>query len=229
MKEFKRGISRALGVAVGYLPIAMSFGAVSVQSGLSDGAAVSMSLWVYSGAAQFAALEGVRQNLSWLSIVLTMLLMGLRHIPMSLATKGIFGKFSRVQQLVLFHGLTDEAFALDLSDEPHGQSQSGASFSYYAGIHLFCWASWVIGTWLGCQLGSQLPERWLHFALPSLFLCLLSDGMSRRWSRDTLVVLGVGTALVLVTQQLGSVGILLSIIGMSVLASLLPGMNEEAS
>jgi len=224
MKEFKRGISRAFGVAVGYLPIAMSFGAVSVQSGLSDVAAVSMSLWVYSGAAQFAALEGVRQNLSWLSIVLTMLLMGLRHIPMSLATKGIFGKFSRIQQLVLFHGL-----ALDLSDEPRGQSQSNASFSYYAGIHLFCWASWVIGTWLGCQLGSQLPERWLHFALPSLFLCLLSDGMSRRWSRDTLVVLGVGIALVLVTQQLGSVGILLSIIGVSVLASLLPGMNEEAS
>jgi 4-azaleucine resistance transporter AzlC len=227
MKEFFRGISRALGVGVGYLPIAMSFGAVSIQSGLSDTAAVGMSLWVYAGAAQFAALEGVRQNLSWLSIVLTMLLMNLRHIPMSLATKGIFSDFSRGQQLVLFHGLTDEAFALDLSDKPRGQSQPKASLPYYVGIHLFCWASWVIGTWLGCKLGSLLPERWLQFALPSLFLYLLSDGMSRYWSRDVLVLLGVGIALVLATQQLGAFGVLMSIIGVAALASFLPGLDKS--
>lgn len=220
MKEFFKGITRALGVGFGYFPIAMSFGAVSIQSGLSDTAAVGMSLWVYAGASQFAALEGVRQNLSWFSIVLTMLLMNLRHIPMSLATKGIFGNFGWGNQLALFHGLTDEAFALDLSDEPRG-------LSYYAGIHLFCWASWVIGTWLGCQVGSQLPQRWLHFALPSLFLCLLSDGISRRWSREVLIVLGVGIAFVLATQQLKAFGILVSIIGVSVVASFLPGLDES--
>jgi predicted branched-subunit amino acid permease len=86
MQDFLKGVNRALGVGVGYVPIAISFGALATRSGLSDTAAVVMSVWVYAGAAQFAALEGIRQNLSWLSIVLTMLLMNLRHIPMSLAT-----------------------------------------------------------------------------------------------------------------------------------------------
>ncbi|MUL35943.1 AzlC family ABC transporter permease [Gloeocapsopsis dulcis] len=212
MQEFRTGCSRALGVGVGYVPIAISFGALATQSGLSDAAAVVMSVWVYAGAAQFAALEGIRQNLSWLSIVLTMLLMNLRHIPISLAINPIFNRFDRKQQLFLAHGLTDEAFALDVSDKPR-------SWHYYTGIHLFCWLSWILGTWIGCQLGQQIPAQWLQFALPSLFICLLIDNI-KTWNQQIILTILTGVVLVLTLQNIGTLGILISILGVAALATL---------
>ncbi len=47
MHEFLKGIHRALGVGVGYFPVAMSFGALATGIGVSTPAAVTMSIWVY--------------------------------------------------------------------------------------------------------------------------------------------------------------------------------------
>ncbi|OWY67584.1 AzlC family protein [cyanobacterium TDX16] len=214
MQEFLKGIHRALGVGVGYFPVAMSFGALATGVGLSVPAAVTMSIWVYAGAAQFAALEGVKQDLFWMSIVLTMLLINLRHIPMSLASERIFNSFGLKQQLFLAHGLTDEAFALDITSKPR-------SHFYYFGIHILCWLSWISGTWLGCQIGAKLPVQWLSFALPSLFICLLVESIGDRLSREWLVV-AIGVGLVLVTQDWGTWGFLLSILGVTCVAVVLP-------
>lgn len=211
MQEFLKGINRAIGVGAGYMPIAIGFGALAKQSELSDAAAVGMSVWVYAGAAQFAALEGIRQNLSWFSIVVTMLLMNLRHIPMSLAIKPIFSRFEGKQQLLLAHGLTDEAFALDVSDKPR-------SWHYYTGIHLFCWLSWIFGTWVGTHVGQQIPAQWLQFALPSLFLCLLIDSI-KTWNQQTIITILTGIVLVLTLQNVGTLGILLSILGVATVAT----------
>jgi 4-azaleucine resistance transporter AzlC len=226
--EFFNGMNRALGVVAGFLPIAMSYGAISVQSGLSPLATVGMSAWVYAGASQFAAVEGVRQNLSGVSILLTMLIINLRHIPMSLSAHKIYKRFPSGQQWLLAHGLIDETFALEMTDEPR-------PFAYYLGMHLCCWASWLTGSWLGCQVGMQLPEQWLQFALPGLFLCLLMNNLRSsashaprdRWQREISIVLGVGIALVLITQQFGSIGLLMSILAIAILSSLLPGLNPK--
>ncbi|NJN59428.1 MAG: branched-chain amino acid ABC transporter permease [Leptolyngbyaceae cyanobacterium SL_5_9] len=226
--EFFNGINRALGVVAGFLPIAMSYGAIAVQSGLSPLSTVGMSAWVYAGASQFAAVEGVRQNLSGVSILVTMLIINLRHIPMSLSAHKVYQRFSWGQQWILSHGLIDETFALEMTDKPR-------PFAYYLGMHLCCWASWLAGSWLGCQVGMQLPEQWLQFALPGLFLCLLVDSLRSsattapgdRWPREISVVLGVGIALVLITQQFGSVGLLMAILAIAILSSLLPGLNHK--
>lgn len=93
-------------------------------------------------------------------------------------------------------------------------------------MHLCCWAAWVIGTWLGCQLGVQIPAKWLSFALPGLFLCLLTNSVKSYGHWQILMVLAVGIALVLATKNLGSFGILLSIIGVAVVAAFCPGLNQ---
>lgn len=212
MKDFLRGMSRAVGIVAGFLPIAVSFGAIALQSGLSGFATLAMSIWIFAGASQFAALEAINQGLPWFSIVLTVWIINLRHIPMSFAIQKLYGRFSRVRQLILCHGLVDEAFALETSESPQ-------PFSYYLGLHLACWVAWVGGTWLGGQFGQVVPERWLHFALPALFLCLLVNAVRGIWSRETVLVLGLGVALVLMTQPLGSVGILISILAIALIAS----------
>ncbi|HEY9625557.1 MAG TPA: AzlC family ABC transporter permease, partial [Crinalium sp.] len=217
MKDFVRGASRVLGVVVGFLPIAMSFGAVSVQAGISDAATVGMSVFVFAGAAQFAIVEAVRQHLPWFSIVLTALIINLRHIPMSLAAvHNLYNRFEWPKRWLLAQGLIDETFALEMSDQAE-------PFGYYLGMRFCCWMSWITGTWLGSQLGMQIPERWLQFALPGLFLCLLTSSVSQRWGRQVLVVLGIGIALVVATQAWGSTGTLLAIVGVAVAATLLLG------
>jgi 4-azaleucine resistance transporter AzlC len=212
MKDFLYGCRRALGIVAGFLPIAMSFGAIAIQSNLSKLETIGMSVWIFAGASQFAAIEAIRQHLPWLSIVLTVLIINLRHIPMSFSAQTLYHRFSRWQRWLLCHGIVDETFALEASEPPQ-------PFNYYLGMHLICWVAWVAGTWLGCQFGLLLPERWLAFALPSLFLCLLVNSVKQNWRREVLLVLGIGVALVMLTQRWGSVGILLAIIGIALSAS----------
>lgn len=221
MKEFWQGASRALGIVAGFLPTAVGFGAIAIQAGIDLPTTLSMSIWIFAGASQFAAVEAVRQGLPWLSIVLTVWVINLRHIPMSLAAvRKIYRHFGRPQQWLLSHGLVDETFALELSEPLR-------PFSYYLGMHLCCWLAWVAGTWMGSRLGMQIPERWLQFALPALFLYLLIHSVQRVWSRAIALVLGIGTALVLATLGLGSTGILLSILGVAVVASLVLGVDHN--
>lgn len=222
MQEFLRGCSRVLGVIAGFLPIAMSFGALSVQSGLSVAATMGMSIGLYAGASQFAAIEAVRQHLPWFSIVLTVLIINLRHIPMSLAaSRQIYSRFGWGKRWLLAHGLVDETFALEMSDDPQ-------PFLYYMGMHVSCWVAWAIGTFLGCQVGLLLPAQWFQFALPGLFLYLLVDNVRRRWQRELAIVLGAGIALTLATRSLGSTGILLSILGVTAIACCFPRLIQSA-
>ena len=219
MQEFGRGYRRVLGVIAGFLPIAMSFGALSVQAGLSVAATVAMSMGLYAGASQFAAIEAVNQGLPWLSIVLTVLIINLRHMPMSFAAvHRNYQRFPVVQRWLLAHGLIDETFALEMSDQPR-------SFWFYIGMHIGCWSSWVLGTWLGCQVGMRLPAQWFRFALPGLFLFLLVSNLQQRWQREMSIVLFAGIALTLALQPFGSTGILLAILGVTAIACCFPRLS----
>lgn len=221
MQEFFRGGLRAVGIVLGFLPTAISFGAIAVQAGVPHGGAIAMSVWIFAGASQFAAIEAIRQNLSWLSIVLTILIVNLRHIPMSLAaSRMVYSRFPRWQRWLLAHGLIDETFALELSEDPH-------PFSYYWGMHLACWTSWVAGTWIGSQVGMQIPERWLQFALPSLFLYLLINAIQAVQGRAIWTVLAAGVALTLATARFGSTGVFVAILGVAVLATSLLKQPDE--
>ncbi|MBD2462930.1 AzlC family ABC transporter permease [Oscillatoria sp. FACHB-1407] len=223
MNDFLKGASRVIGVVAGFFPIAVSFGAVSVQAGIPAIATIGMSMGVYAGASQFAAAEAVRQGLPWFSIVLTMLIINLRHIPMSLAAaQKIYNRFPWGKRWLLAHGLIDETFALNMLDEPR-------SFLYYLGMNVSCWSAWVLGTCLGAVVGLQIPERWLQFALPAMFLYLLTDNVRRLWGREVVVVIGIGVALALVTQSFGSTGILIAILGVAIAATLLLNPPSSAS
>ena len=53
---FLRGLAASLPIALGYAPIAFSFGIAATHIGLSLAQTAGLSLIVYSGAAQFMAL-----------------------------------------------------------------------------------------------------------------------------------------------------------------------------
>ncbi|MCX7890174.1 MAG: AzlC family ABC transporter permease, partial [Rhodobacteraceae bacterium] len=53
---FAAGLAAALPIALGYLPIAFSFGVAATRAGLTAAEATALSLLVYAGASQFLAL-----------------------------------------------------------------------------------------------------------------------------------------------------------------------------
>ena len=83
--DLLRGVRAGVPVAVGYVPMAVAFGVLAAQTGLSFSQAAAMSVFVYAGASQFAALGLLSAGASALSIVLATLVLNFRHFLMSMA------------------------------------------------------------------------------------------------------------------------------------------------
>ncbi|MFI0740697.1 AzlC family ABC transporter permease [Streptomyces sp. NPDC021100] len=167
---FLQGAAHALGAAVGYLPVAAAFGAIATRAGLPLWLSVLMSAWVYAGAAQMAGLQALAFGQHPLLVAAGMLVVNLRHIPMSLAAGPLLGRARPLGRLALAHTLTDESFALDL-----GRPDRPTGFRY--GVHAACWTAWVGGTAVGAALGPVVPEDATAFALPALFVALAVDAL----------------------------------------------------
>jgi len=218
LKGFGRGLRAAAGVVAGFLPIAMGFGALTLKSGISLGSTAGLSLWLFAGASQFALLEALLQGLSTGAALVTVIVINLRHVPMSLVAQRSYAHLPRWQQWLLCHGLIDETFAIETS------LKQRQSFGFFLGLHLACWGAWNVGTLLGYQFGAFLPERWLRFALPGLFFCLLLGNLQERLGRErrwgTLGVIALGAIATLLFKPLGSSGLLLAILLTTLAAAL---------
>lgn len=184
-RDFVAGMVHSSGPALGYFPIGASFGALAIQAGWSAAPTAAMSAGVYAAGSQFVGLDGLEHQ-SMLLIIFLMLLINLRHFPISLASAPLFNRFSLPHRLVLSAGLTDETFALDLTDQNH-------SVWYYHGIHTACWLSWMSGTLLGIHVGMLIPAQWVEFALPSLFIALTVDCLRTYPAKQipTLILTGI--------------------------------------
>ncbi len=83
---FYQGAKRALPVAIGYLPIAITFGVVARSADLPSMMIVLMSVMVFAGASQFVAVNLIASGAGILGIIITIFFVNLRHILMSATT-----------------------------------------------------------------------------------------------------------------------------------------------
>jgi 4-azaleucine resistance transporter AzlC len=131
-----------------------------------------MSALVYSGAAQFIVLGLWGATLPVLGIVLTTLVVGLRHLLMGAALSPYFSKLGRLKAYGSVFFMADENWALTMSEFSKGKRD--AAFLLGGGVAMFL--SWTTSTLVGRTVGGALrdPERWgLDFAFTAVFLALL--------------------------------------------------------
>lgn len=166
----KRGLRAAWPIALGYFPVAVAFGALGAQAGLSPLWIQLTSLLVFAGASQFALVGLLAQGVPPLLAALLGLLLNLRHAFYGPALR----PYLRGGPLEAFF-LTDEVFAVALRAPPG--LPPGERRGYFLGLGLGAYLSWNLGTALGV-LGAQgllafpgLGEA-LSFALPALFFLL---------------------------------------------------------
>ncbi len=207
---FLNGLAGALPIALGYFPIAFSFGVAAVRSGLSPSEATGLSVIIYAGASQFLALALIAGGAPVLVAAFTLIAMNVRHVLYGPALLKRVGPDAAKRWAAIWAwGLTDEVFGAALGALARGQRFSE---SYMFGIGVGAYAAWISGTMLGALAGGAALQGWpvleaaLGFMLPALFLALLLSILSR--AQLPVIAVAAGVTIVVTLAVSGTSGIL---------------------
>lgn len=202
-------LTLSIPVAMGYVPLGMVFGFLFVQAGAPWWLALTASVFVYAGAAQFMMIPMLAAGLPVASIALATLVVNLRHVfyGLSLLHKLPAQPWAR---WYLVFALTDETYSV-LTTLPPG-TRTGQMVT----VALLNQGWWVLGTLLGAVIGAQaqVPLVGLDFALAALFAVLAveqwrsADSSAPLW----LALLSYFIAVLVMPQQALLIAIALSVL-----------------
>ncbi len=165
-------------IALGYIPIAIAFGALAMEAGLRLIEAALMSVIVFAGASQFMAVSMVLAGAGGWQIIAATLFINLRHLVMSMAVHNRIQTDKRGWRVLLSFGVTDETFALLTM-----QLDSAAISPWFAaGLMGIAYLGWVGGTLIGGLSAQVIPARLsasMTLGLYALFIGLLMPQVRR--------------------------------------------------
>ncbi|WP_310962915.1 AzlC family ABC transporter permease [Nocardioides terrisoli] len=187
-------VRQGLAVAVATGAYGVSFGAISVASGLDVWQTCALSLLVFTGASQYAMVGVIGSGGAPLSGALTGLLLGSRNMLYGLRLAPLLG-LRGVRRILGAHVVIDESTAMSINRPTPDAARVGF---WTTGVGIF--ALWNLATLLGAVAGDQLgdPRRYgLDSAVGGAFLALLWPRLRNRRNLLT-AVLGVAVALALV-------------------------------
>lgn len=174
------GIRAGAPIAIGYVPIAIAFGALALKADLTIGEAIAMSVFVFAGASQFMAASMILSGAGAAQIVFATLFVNMRHLIMSMAVSEKIKGIPKPQKAGLAFGITDETFALiTLFDESEGESLHP---TYTAGLMGVAYLSWVSGTAIGALGAQAIPpsvSAGMTVGLYAMFIGLLVPHMRK--------------------------------------------------
>ena len=194
---YKRGIKDGLPIGLGYFAVSFAFGVSVVSQGLEKLLAVMMSALNLTSAGQFAGASviisagAIIGASAFLEIALTQLVINARYFLMSITlSQRLTGKWRLIDRLLCSFGITDEIFAVAVSQK------NGVNKNYFLGLILLPFIGWTMGTFLGAFAGDVLPEiitKSLTIALYAMFIAIvIPAGMQ---DRKIFIVIGISVVL----------------------------------
>jgi 4-azaleucine resistance transporter AzlC len=188
--DVRRGIRDASPLLLGVAPFGLVAGIAAVEAGLDLSQAIAMSVVVFAGASQLAALDLLGRDAPLSVVVVTAIVINLRMLMYSASIAPYFREFSARSKAGLAYVLTDQAYALSIARFKSDRSYDERA--YYAGAAVTIWAVWQVSTVAGVVLGTGVPESWgLEFTVPLIFLALLIPAMEDRSTTIAGIVGGV--------------------------------------
>lgn len=187
--SFLAGVRSVSPVLVGVVPFGLIAGAAAVGVGLSGFQAVGMSILIFAGASQLAAIELLGQGSPVVVVVVTALVINLRMMMYSASIAPHFRGLATRWRAAIAYLLTDQAYALSVTR--FRTAEPASRRWYYFGVTLPLWIVWQCCTVIGVVVGARLPDAIpLEFAVPLTFLALLVPAIADRASAATAVVAG---------------------------------------
>lgn len=178
----KQGVSAGFPIMLGYLPIAITYGVLAKQTGLSLLEITMMSVFVFAGASQFMAVNMIAVGSGIMEIVIATFVLNFRHFVMSLSFMNRLRHIKISKKAPISLGLTDETFAVSALNSEKAQEKKGILF--YTGLLLTAYVSWVAGSLLGGLLGEVIPDKLsqsMGIALYAMFIGLLVPSVKKEW------------------------------------------------
>ncbi len=172
---FSKGLRAGLSIAIGYFPIALTFGLLAKTTGLSMWEATAMSIFVFAGAAQYISLTLISSGVDPILIVLNTFVVNIRHFLMTASLNEKMQPEKRWKKAIYAFGVTDETFSVLAT-----RKEEKIRTPFAAGVILIAYGSWVVFTALGHVIGANLPEflqAAMSIALYAMFVGLLVPSM----------------------------------------------------
>lgn len=152
----RRLVLDGLGIIASGVGFGLVYGLAARSAGFSPIEAGAMSVLVFAGAAQFAAVGYVLGGFSWLGVVLLTAFLNARHVLYSAALAPYLADKPRPYRAVLAHLLTDEAFALSIA---HFRRLGRADmWGYWWAAIVTDFIPWNLATLAGVLIGGQIPD-----------------------------------------------------------------------
>lgn len=171
-----------MGLAVAICAFGLSFGVLAVTAGLSPIMACAMSLLVFAGGSQFAAVGVIAAGGSPLAAVASGALLNTRFVPFGLPLAPLL-EGGRLRRAVASHLVVDESAALAIAEGKHGRTSPDRVFWWTGITALVAWnGSTAVGAFAGGLIGD--PETFgLDVAFPAAFIALLAPLLDSRRAR----------------------------------------------
>lgn len=165
------GMKMAIPIAMGYVPLGIACGILSNKAGLSVIQIALLSLFVFAGSGQFITASMLITNASILSIIFTTFIVNLRYLLMSSAISPFFSKCSKRFLMIFAQGITDETFAINLTEFKTGSWNVNKALY----LNITAQSTWILGNIIGALTGSlfNFNDLVINFVLTSMFICLL--------------------------------------------------------
>jgi predicted branched-subunit amino acid permease len=160
-QEFSEGFRQTVPTFPGIFAWGLVSGMAMLKSGLTITQALGMTLLVFAGSAQMAALPLIATNASVLIIFVTAIMINLRFVIYSFAIGPHFTHLNWRQRLWLGYfsadvmiGLFPRRYPAETLQQPQGK------VGFFSGIAYPNWLVWQVGTIVGIIGASQIPQSW---------------------------------------------------------------------
>ena len=173
-KVIKTALISTVPVLGGYLVLGFGFGLLMRSSGLSILMTLAMSLFIYAGSMQYAAVGLFGAGASILTVALTTLMVNARHLFYGISMLSKYAGCGAAKPYLIF-SLTDETYSLVCNDNPAIPEDKRKT--YYLLVSLFNHFYWVFGSVAGAVAGQLISfnTEGIDFALTALFLTVFVE------------------------------------------------------
>ena len=165
------------------------------KSSLSTEQALAMSLFVFAGSAQLAALPLIGAGFSVFTILITALIVNLRFVIFSIGVQAHFSHLPARRRATLGYFTADFGYLMYTSRFGEVQTEAERkNDSYYRtyfmyGLATGNWGIWQAGSILGIMGASQIPDEWgLEFAGTLALIAVIVPMLDHRAARWAAVV-----------------------------------------
>ena len=199
-EEVLKGFIDTIPLGISASIYGLVYGMMACKAGLSLFETAAMSAFVFAGASQMTAVQMIAIGSSPVSVIITVLIINLRHFLMAASISPHLKHESNKMKMVNSYFMTDESYAVAYRHYQDGRATSLYFLGSGLNIYLLWGLAGIIGYFFGNIISSQLNYIF-DFAFVAAFIGMIVPMVKDFPTIVTVVVSGV---ISIIGSQLGS-------------------------